>query len=229
VSAYVVAETEAGHVHIESDTGPDFRQQALTHGIQDVDAVLYTHHHFDHVVGMDDLRPFLHRIRAPIPCYASPETAGVLRRSFAYIFEDGSYPGVAQLDLREVAGPFDVSSRSGPGASVHVTPVPAIHGDMTVLGYRIGGFAHMTDVSAIPDSSMALLQDLDVLILDGLRSRPHPTHLSFSDAATLAGRIGARQTYLVHMTHDMGHAEAEAMLPDDVRLAFDGLTLRIPT
>jgi phosphoribosyl 1,2-cyclic phosphate phosphodiesterase len=227
VSAYVVAETVDGPVHVVIDTGPDFRQQALTHRIREVDAVLYTHHHFDHVAGMDDLRPYLHRVRAPIPCYASAETAGVLRRSFAYIFEDGSYPGVARLALNEVDGAFPVGSRAGTGASIEVVPVPALHGGMTVLGFRIGGYAHLTDVSAIPDSSMGLLEDLDVLVLDGLRHRPHPTHLTVSDAVTLAGRIGAQQTYLVHMTHDLGHAETEAMLPFDVRLGYDGLVVEV--
>jgi phosphoribosyl 1,2-cyclic phosphate phosphodiesterase len=227
VSAYVVAGTDAGPVRIVIDTGPDFRQQALTYGISEVDAVLYTHHHFDHVVGMDDLRPFLHRNRRPIPCYASAETAHVLRRTFAYIFQDGSYPGVARLDLHKVDEPFEVESRDGDGASVRVIPVPAHHGGMEVFGYRIGDFAHLTDISGLPDSSLSLLEGVDVLVLDGLRAEPHPTHLSFSEAVDLSRRIGANRTFLVHMTHGATHADVEARLPPEVRLAFDGMRLEV--
>lgn len=225
VSAHVEGATEGGPVHIQIDTGPDFRQQALRYGIRRVDAVLFTHHHFDHVVGMDDLRPLVRHDEPAIPCYASAETAGVLRRSFSYIFVDHSYPGVARLDLHEVDGPFDVRSRAGAAGPVRVVPVPARHGDIDVLGYRIGRFAHLTDVSAVPESSLPLLDGLDVLVLDGLRARPHPTHLSFDDAVAVARRVGARRTFLVHMTHDALHAEAENDLPPDVRLGVDGMVV----
>lgn len=226
-AAYVVAETEAGPVHLVLDTGPDFRQQALANGIARVDAVLYTHAHFDHVVGADDLRPFLAGNPTPIPCYADAATAATLRRMLGYIFADGTYPGVAQLRLHEVAGPFVVRSRYAPEAAAEVLPIPALHGRQPVLGFRIGRFAYLTDVSLVPDTSLALLGGVDTLVLDGLRPDPHPTHLSIPEAVALANRIGARRTFLVHMTHSVRHAEAEAGLPPHVRLGYDGLALEV--
>jgi len=227
VSAHAVAHTEKGPVHLQLDTGPDFRQQALCAGFARVDAVLYTHAHFDHVVGADDLRPFLFDNDTPIPCYADPATAAALRRMLGYIFADGSYPGVAQLRLHEVAGPFTVASRYAPGTTVEVVPVPAFHGTLPVLGYRVGRFAHLTDVSAVPDASLPLLDGLDVLVLDGLRETPHPTHLSIPEAVALAERIGARRTLLVHMTHSVLHAETAATLPAGVELGVDGQVLEV--
>ena len=223
-AAYVVADTEAGPIHLVIDTGPDFRQQALRYGVGAVDAVLVTHHHFDHVVGLDDLRPFFFGNPRAIPVYASPATAEVLRRMFGYIFCDGTYPGISRLDLVEVEGPFEVASRAHAGR-VTVTPIPALHGDLPVYGYRVGRFAYLTDVSAVPDESLALLDGLDVLVLDALRWEPHPTHFSFEEAVETARRIGARETYLVHMTHSVLHAETDARLPEGVRLAHDGLVL----
>ncbi len=225
-AAHVEVETEGGPLHLVIDTGPDFRQQALRHGIPRVDAVLFTHHHFDHVVGIDDLRPYFFGNRAPIPCHAGAETAEVLRRMFRYIFER-TYPGAALLDLREVDGPFTVESRYETGASVEVTPLRAFHGDLPVLGYRIGRFAYLTDVSRIPDETFPLLDGLDVLVLDGLRRTPHPTHFSLDEAGAAAERIGARQTYFVHMTHSVLHAEEDARLPDHVALGYDGLSFRV--
>ncbi len=214
----------AGDLHIVIDTGPDFRRQMLRAGADRVDAVLFTHHHFDHVVGLDDLRPFLFRNRRPIPCYAPAETAAVLRRMFGYIFADGSYPGVPDLRLHEVTAPFDVGGRYEPGQTVHVVPVPARHGAMPLFGYRIGRFAYLTDTSHIPEPSFALLEDLDVLVLDALRHEPHRTHFSIDEAVAAAQRIGARQTYFIHMTHSILHAEEDARLPPGINLGYDGLT-----
>jgi len=225
-SAYVVAHTEAGPVHVLIDAGPDFRQQALQHEIHRVDAVLVTHHHFDHVVGLDDLRPYFFDNRARIPIYASESTAEVLDRSFPYLFRDGTYPGVARLDLRRISGPFSIASRYVE-ADLAIEPLEAFHGAMPVLGYRIGRFAYLTDVSAIPEPSLARLQDLDVLILDALRREPHQTHLSLAEAALLAQRIGARQTYFIHMTHSVVHAEDDAALPEGINLGWDGLSFEI--
>ncbi|MDX1530539.1 MAG: MBL fold metallo-hydrolase, partial [Rhodothermales bacterium] len=226
-AAYVEAETAAGPVRFVIDTGPDFRQQALREGISGVDAVLFTHHHFDHVVGLDDLRPFFFRNRAPIPCYAGPNTATVLRRMFAYVFADGSYPGVPLLELREVDGPFAVRSRSAPEAAVEVEPVEVFHGTLPMLGYRIGRFAYLTDVSRIPEASLTQLGDLDVLVLDALRREPHPTHFTIDEAVAAAEQVGARRTVFIHMTHNVLHAEEEARLPEGVALGYDGLTLEV--
>lgn len=230
-AAHVVAHTAEGDVHLQLDAGPDFRLQALREDLRHVDALLVTHHHFDHVAGLDDLRPFCFAHRTPIPVYAHAETAAVLRRMFAYIFEDGSYPGVARLELRTADAPLLVRSRAS-GAAVAVTPVPACHGDLPVLGYRVGAFAYLTDVSAVPPESRRLLEGLDTLVLDGLRREPHPTHLSLDEAAALALELGARRTFFVHMTHSVLHAEEDARLAarygPHLALGYDGLRLTVP-
>lgn len=211
------------------DVGPDFREQALRAEILNIDAVLITHHHFDHVVGLDDLRPFLFENREAIPCFTSPDSVEILNRMFAYIFRDGTYPGTPQLVLKAVDEPFHVMSRSNQSYDTTVIPVPAEHGDLMIYGYRIGKFAYITDTSCIPDESMALLQDLDVLVLDALRHHSHPMHLTITQAVDVAQEIGARQTYFIHMAHSVLHAEEEAKLPDGISFAFDGLTFSVGT
>lgn len=207
------------------DTGPDFRRQALREHVGRIDAVCYTHHHFDHVVGLDDLRPFFFENGRVMPCYMHPDTASVLRENYDYIFGADPYPGAANVAIEAVTGPFTVPSRYGSGVSVPVDPLLLYHGNTPVYGYRIGDFAYLTDVSRIPEASYEGLQNIDVLVLDALRPDPHPTHFSFDEAVGVARRIGARQTYFVHMTHNVRHAEANARLPDDIQLAYDGLTL----
>ena len=209
------------------DVGPDFRRQALRAHIHRVDGVLFTHHHFDHVVGMDDLRPFFFGNRNPIPCFAQANTAGVLRTMFRYIFCDGTYPGVPILKLEEIDGPFDVASRYDTGTSVRVAPVEVLHGKLSILGYRVGRLAYITDTNRIPEDSFASLRGLDVLVLDALRHKPHRTHFTIEEAVATAQRIGARQTYFVHMTHDILHAEEDAALPDGINLGYDGLSFLV--
>ncbi len=226
-AAHVEIQTPAGPLHFVIDTGPDFRQQALRHAIPRVDAVLFTHHHFDHVVGIDDLRPYFFDNRAPIPCYADAGTAATLRQMFQYIF-DRTYPGASLLELHEVEGPFTVRGRYEPAAAVEVVPLRAFHGALPVLGYRIGRFAYLTDVSRVPEETLAQLDGLDVLVLDALRRTPHPTHFSIGEAVAVAERVGARQTYFTHMTHNVLHAEEDALLEREagptVALGYDGLT-----
>lgn len=217
------AHIEVDGMHLIIDTGPDFRRQALRAGLSRVDAVLFTHHHFDHVVGLDDLRPFFFGNKTALPCYARPNTAEVLRRMFPYIFCDRSYPGVPHLELREVQAPFEVANRYEEGMLVAVTPIEVFHGELPLYGYRIGRFAYLTDTSHIPEHSFAQLEGLDVLVLDALRHEPHPTHFTFDEAIAAAQRIGARQTYFVHMTHSVLHAEDEAGLPEGMALGYDGL------
>jgi len=207
------------------DTGPDFREQALREGLERIDAVCYTHHHFDHIVGLDDLRPFFFRNRAPLPCYADPKTASVLRRNYDYIFGEDRYPGAPRVTLHDVDAPFRIHSRYGEAASVRVIPLELYHGDLMVYGYRVGRFAYLTDVSRIPEATFAQLDDLDVLVLDALRPESHPTHFSFDEAVSVAQQIGARQTYFIHMTHNVRHADADASLPAGIKLAHDGLTV----
>lgn len=219
---------QVGSVHILIDTGPDLRRQALRENLRRVDAVLFTHHHFDHIAGIDDLRPFFFDNGQFIPCYARPNTAQVLRNMYPYIFGADRYPSAARLDLEEVHSPFEVPSRYDDGAPpVPVEPIEAYHGDLPLYGYRIGRFAYLTDISRIPDAGYERLHDIDVLVLDALRREPHPTHFSFDEAVAAARQVGARQTYFVHMTHSVLHAEEEDRLPDDIALAYDGLSFQV--
>lgn len=220
---------EAGGQTLLIDAGPDFRAQALRFGIERVDAVLFTHHHFDHVVGLDDLRPFFFGNRAPLPCYAPPATAERLRAMFPYIFVHDHYKAAPKLELREIdAAPFTVEGRydDAPSRPVEVTPVKLFHGEMPIVGYRVGAFAYLTDTSRIPEESFARLGGLDTLVLDALRRDTHATHFSIDEAVAAAQRIGARQTYFVHMTHSVLHAEEDAALPEGIALGYDGLSFR---
>lgn len=205
------------------DAGPDLRAQALAYGVTRVDAIVFTHGHADHILGLDDVRRFNHIMRRPMACYADAHTVDDIRRMFAYVF-DPCAPrggGLPQLELFTVAGPFCL----GP---LEVIPVPVLHGERPIFGLRLGGFAYLTDCSAIPDASWALLAGLEVVVLDALRERPHPTHFSLGEALDAAGRIGAQRTYFTHMCHDLPHAATCARLPAGVELAYDGLRLQCP-
>jgi phosphoribosyl 1,2-cyclic phosphate phosphodiesterase len=204
------------------DTATDLRQQALTHKLTRVDAVLYTHSHADHVMGLDEMRRFNILQRAAIPAYADARTADDLRRTFAYVFDPPAERGggVPQIELRPIDGPFAV-------AGLSVVPVPIMHGSRPILGFRFGKFAYLTDCSAIPDASWTLLGDLDVLVLDALRHRPHPTHYSVSEALQVVDRLKPAQTYFTHICHDLPHAATNRTLPAGVELAYDGLTLDV--
>ena len=201
------------------DTTPDFREQALREHLHKLDAVVYTHAHADHILGLDDLRPLTFHRDGRIPLYAQAETAEVLRRMFAYIF-DGAYKygGLAQVELREFAGPLQL-------AGATFVPVPVLHGDAIIHGYRFGAAAYLTDFSEVPESSLAMLEGLDVVFLDALRHRPHPTHSTVENSVKLAQRLAARRTYFTHICHDLPHEETNAALPTGIRLAQDGLKL----
>lgn len=199
------------------DTSPELRLQCLANDIRSVDAVLYTHHHIDHLAGLDDLRRFNWVQDQIIPCYSQPETLDRLRTMFSYAFEhDPEYPSAKpRLTLEAIDGPFDIGGRL-------ITPVPLLHGSLPVLGFRVGKFAYCTDVSEIPRASMPLLEGLDVLILDAVRKRPHPTHFNLEQAVEEARRIRAKQTYFTHIAHELGHEETNRGLPAGMALAYDG-------
>jgi phosphoribosyl 1,2-cyclic phosphate phosphodiesterase len=206
------------------DTGPDFREQALRHQIVEIDAVFYTHSHADHVLGMDDLRPLsfiTFRKSGPIPLYATPETDAVLRRVYDYTFSpEATYPNRAKVELKAL----------GEGVSVHgvgFTRIPLLHGALEIAGFRFGNTAYLTDVSAIPETSYALLDGVETLVISALRHKPHPTHATVQQALGWAERIGARQTWLTHIAHELGHEATNHALPENVRLAYDGLSIPV--
>lgn len=198
------------------DTSTDLRQQALREDIRHIDAVLYTHSHADHVHGIDDLRGFNVPDGPPIPLYAATDTINNLRKNFSYIFDRSQPPGyVPKLVLH----PIDTPTRI---FGLDIIPIPLNHGNQMSTGYRCGPIAYLTDCNGIPPNSLDLLKDLELLILDGLRFRSHPTHFNISQAVTIAESIGATKTLLTHLSHDIDHRCHDAELPDQINLAYDG-------
>jgi phosphoribosyl 1,2-cyclic phosphate phosphodiesterase len=206
------------------DTGPDFREQALRSRLTRVDAVLYTHPHADHILGLDDLRPLSfvsYREGAPIPLYAASQTASALERIFDYTFAaEATYSTRARVHIQ----PLEDRTRIH---GVEFISVPVKHGQMDISGFRFGDMAYLTDVSAIPETSFALLEGLDNLVLPALRHKPHPSHATVKQAVQWAERIGARQTWLTHIAHELGHEETNRTLPSGVALAYDGLEVAV--
>lgn len=203
------------------DTSTDLRQQALDHRLMRLDAVLYTHAHADHIFGLDELRMYNWRRGGAMPVYGSATTLAAIRRTFWYVFEDvEAGGGKPLLEMHEVHGPFELAGR-------RIVPVPLHHGRLPILGYRIGGFAYLTDVSEIPDGSYALLRGLDVLVLSALRHRPHPTHFHLARAIDEARRIGATRTLFTHIAHELSHGAVAATLPPGLELAHDGLVVEV--
>lgn len=205
------------------DTTPDLRLQLLRNPIPRLDYILFTHSHSDHLMGLDDIRPFNFRQREPLDAYANAMTVKAIRRAFSYIWDTNSQlgGGKPQLDLHEIDAPFT-------HGGIEIIPIPVTHGDWTILGFRIGSFAYITDTNGIPPASMELLRGVEILALDGLRPAPrHPTHFVIDEAVACAEQIGARETWLIHLTHEVLHEEVEATLPRGIRLAYDGLALEV--
>lgn len=206
------------------DASPDLRFQCLTHNVRRIDAVLFTHAHADHILGVDDLRAFNFIQRNTIPCYGSATTLAEIRRFFSYIFKpDPNYEGgaVAQLDLHELT-PY---SEINPGVQIKTFELQ--HGKIAVTGYRIGSLAYATDCNGVPGRTMEALRGIDTLIIDGLRYEPHRTHFTIPEAIDVAAQIGAKRTILIHLTHTIDHEAVTASLPVGVELAYDGMTIEI--
>lgn len=208
------------------DTTPDFRTQALRHGLRHLDAAVFTHSHTDHVAGFDDLRRFCELSDRAMPVYASPHTMAELRRMFYYAFDgQHAYRNYVRPDPREVTGPFRVGD-------IDLAPAEVPHGKMLVYGYifsRSGRklAAYFSDCHHVPPDVIAEIRDIPVLVIDALRHEPHPSHLSLREALEVAAAANARRTFFTHVGHDLGHAETEAILPENVRLAYDGLRVEI--
>jgi phosphoribosyl 1,2-cyclic phosphate phosphodiesterase len=204
------------------DTSTDLRAQALAHDIRRVDAILFTHSHADHLLGLDEVRRYNALQREAIPCFADAQTIVDLRQTFAYIFNAASPKGggLPQIALHRLAGSMSLGG-------IEIVPVPIMHGRRPILGFRIGSFAYLTDCSSIPEASWPLLAGVRTLVLDALRDRPHPTHFSINEALAVVARLGPDRAFFTHICHDLAHAETCARLPPGVELAYDGLVLDI--
>jgi len=213
------AHVRYGDVCLLIDTAVELRLQCLANDITRVDAVLFTHHHADHVSGLDDLRRFNWLMKKAIPLYGSKRTLENIRRMFVYAFEHApdSPHSRPSIELHEIDDrPFTIGGRT-------IVPIPLWHGQMPVYGFRFGPFAYCTDVSQIPESSFDLLRGVEALVLGALRKSPHPAHFTVEEAVEAARRIGAKQTYFTHMTHQLGHEATNRELPEGFELAYDGL------
>jgi phosphoribosyl 1,2-cyclic phosphate phosphodiesterase len=206
------------------DASVDLRQQVLRHGIKRVDAILLTHPHADHVLGLDDVRAFSALQDAPVPVYADAGTLKVVRRNLDYVFRRPT--GTPDWNIPRLA--LFVMDGCAEVCGVPVTAVPIFHGCGTILGYRIGRFAYLTDCSGVPEESFKLLGGLDTVVVGAIRPNPHPKHFSVAQALELLERLGPRQGYITHISHRLDHASTEAGLPSGVRLAYDGLEIETP-
>lgn len=202
------------------DTATELRSQALANDVRCIDAVLMTHAHADHVGGFDDLRRFNELRQEHLPVYANSVTAAAIRERFAYALTDlyPFYGGKPDLILHEITGPFYLFGQD-------VIPIPVLHGRLPIVGFRFGDLAYITDAKEIPSASLDMLRDLDILVLNGLRERSHPTHLSFADAVDIIESVQPHRAYLVHLSHETSHVQAQQLVPAGIEIAWDGLTV----
>jgi phosphoribosyl 1,2-cyclic phosphate phosphodiesterase len=202
------------------DTTPDFREQALRENITELDAVLYTHTHADHILGIDDLRPltYLHK-PGKLPLYATPHACQFLRNMFRYIFEPAyRFGGLPQVELHVIEGAVELFG-------ARFEPLTVIHGETPILGFRFGSAAYLTDHSEVPEETLERLRGLDILFLDALRYKPHPTHSTVEQSLKIVEAVRPQRTFFTHICHDLPHEETNAALPEGVKLAFDGMKL----
>lgn len=225
VSAFLEIEDPSGGKRLKLliDTSSDFRQQMLSNNIDDIDAVLFTHHHIDHISGMDDLRQINQRLKKYIDVYGNKLTLDEIKTTFRYALDPLliSHNAVPLIKFNYITTePFYIGFQK-------IIPIEFYHGNLKMLGYRINDFAYITDCSMLPESEFPKLEGLDVLIINALRRRPHPTHFSLDQAIEASAKIKAKQTYFTHITHDMKHSEIDPTLPDSMHFAYDGITFNI--
>lgn len=215
----VLIETETTRVLI--DSGPDFRQQMMSQPFRKIDGILITHAHYDHMGGMDDVRPFCQF--GEINVYADPIAREGLLQMLPYCFVDNRYPGIPAIQLHEIHKhePFVIGD-------IEIMPIEVMHHDLPILGYRIGPLAYITDMKTIDDGELDYLKEVDTLVVNALRQKPHHSHQTLDEAVDFAKMIGARQTWLIHSSHDIGrHEEVNASLPPDIQMAYDGQVIEI--
>ncbi|HBG69275.1 MAG: MBL fold metallo-hydrolase [Bacteroidetes bacterium GWF2_43_63] len=202
------------------DCGPDFRQQLLNNNIRDFDAVLITHGHRDHIAGLDDIRAFNYIRGKTIDIYADAATIESIKTEFPYIFNPGDYLGAPKINLTVVDNsPFEINGQV-------IIPIPVIHGETPILGFRLGNMVYVTDASCISDASMNIMKGADILVLNALRKKKHATHFSLDEALEHAAKLDAKSVYLTHISHFLGlHQDVQRILPDNIFLAYDGLTV----
>jgi len=206
------------------DCGPDFRQQMLREKVVDLDAIVFTHEHTDHVIGVDDVRPFNFRTWKNMPLYASSRVQENLKSRFGYAFEENPYPGAPLLELKTIHKevPFNIHD-------LHFIPIEIMHGKLPILGFRIGDFAYLTDMKTIEEKELDKLKNLKVIVIDALHQREHHSHMNLAEALLFAKKIGAQKTYLTHLSHMMGlHNQITESLPENVEIAYDGLKITFP-
>ncbi|MCQ2253085.1 MAG: MBL fold metallo-hydrolase [Bacteroidales bacterium] len=205
--------------HIVIDTGPDFRSQCLANNVRHIDAVLITHPHRDHLAGLDDIRPFCYIQKQYIPIYASELSCKAIRRDFGYCFAEPKYPGVPDIELHQIeyGQAFQI-------ADITVMPIAVMHAKMEVTAYRIGRFTYITDASLISPESIDLIRGSEYLVVNALRQEAHPSHFNLPQALELIGEINPRQAFITHIGHTLAHQATETLLPDNVRMAYDGMT-----
>lgn len=204
------------------DSGPDFRYQMLRAGVKDLDAIIFTHEHKDHVAGLDDIRPFNYLLHKVIDIYAVERVQQALRREFAYIFEDTKYHGLPQIKLHTVdENPFGIGQST-------ITPIEVMHYKLPVMGYRIGDFTYITDAKTVSQESLEKIKGTKVLIVNALQRNDHISHFTLDEATAFAQKVGAEMTYFTHMSHYLGsHEEVEKELPSNIKLAYDGLSFEV--
>lgn len=217
----VVIEQDGTYILI--DTGPDMRQQMLRADIPRIDAILYTHEHNDHVIGLDDIRPYNFKQNEDLPIYGLERVVKEIKDRFAYVFADKRYPGAPQAVAHSITGDhtFQVNG-------IKIMPIRVVHGRLPILGYRIGGMAFITDASHIEEAEIEKLQDLDVLIINALRQEQHPSHFNLSEALEIIEKVSCRRAYITHISHYMGlQKEWSKLLPAHVKASYDGLTITL--
>lgn len=214
---------EAGDTSIVIDSGPDFRYQMLRAGVEKLDAIIFTHGHKDHIAGMDDIRAYNYMTGKPVKVFATPETQDALRREYAYIFNNPTYPGIPQVEMHEInpSQPFELNG-------IRITPIRVLHYQLEVLGFRIGDFTYITDANFIADEELAKVAGSRALVLNALRHEKHISHFTLLEAIEMGRKSGVPDTYFTHISHQLGlHNEIAQTLPPGFHLAYDGLTLEM--